>query len=138
MTGYEMFWPMVAHVALVFMLYGLLGIRRAAVVKAGKIAPSAFRENRDEPTESLVVRHSLANQAELPVFFHICCVLLYITEADNLAAVVLAWLFVISRYLHAYVHVTNNQLRYRSPLFAAGYVLLGLMWAWLVLWMVSS
>jgi hypothetical protein len=26
-------------------------------------------------------------------------------------------------------------MRYRSPLFAAGYVVLALMWAWLVAWM---
>ncbi|WP_431321479.1 MAPEG family protein [Rhizobium sp. YTU87027] len=136
MTGYEMFWPVIAHVALIYSLYMLLGYRRRQLVQAGKVQRSNYRENRDEPPEGLVVKHCLANQFELPVLFYACCVLLYITEADNLVAVVLAWIFVALRYLHAFIHVTSNNLRYRSPLFAAGYVVLGGMWLWLAVWMI--
>ncbi|NVD37889.1 MAPEG family protein [Ensifer sp. HO-A22] len=138
MTGFEIFWPMVAHVLLVFVLYALLSFRRVGLVKAGKAQVSQFRENRDEPTESLVVRNSIANQFELPVLFHICCVLLYITEADNIVSLVLAWLFIASRYLHAFVHVTSNRIRYRRPLFIVGVATLGGMWIWLSVWMANS
>ena len=96
---------------------------------------SDYRENRDEPAESLVVRNSIANQFELPVLFYACCILLYITEADNLVSVALAWGFVAFRYVQALVHVTSNDMRYRSPLFAGGYLVLALMWIWLVIWM---
>ena len=135
MTGYEMFWPIIAHVALVYFLYMLLSYRRQKLVRGGKIRRSNYRENRDEPAEGLVVKHCLANQFELPVLFYACCVLLYMTEADNLVAVVLAWIFVATRYLHAFIHVTSNNLRYRSPLFACGYVVLGAMWMWVAAWM---
>ncbi|MBB2691876.1 UNVERIFIED_ORG: hypothetical protein GGI63_002766 [Rhizobium esperanzae] len=138
MTGYEIFWPLLAHVALVYGLYALLGQRRAKMVRAGKIAKSDYRENRDEPAESLAVKNCLANQFELPVLFYACCILLYVTEADNLAAVGLAWLFVALRYAHAAVHVSSNNLRYRSPLFAAGYLTLAGMWLWLAAWMVMG
>lgn len=135
MTGYEMFWPIIAHAALVYGLYMLLGFRRMRMLRAGKVAISDYRENRSEPQESLFVKNSLANQFELPVLFYACCVLLYITEADNIVAVVLAWIFVALRYLHAAVHVTSNNMRYRSPLFGAGYLVLGVMWVWLAVWM---
>ncbi|WP_018238886.1 MAPEG family protein [Ensifer sp. BR816] len=138
MTGFEIFWPVVAHVALVYMLYALLSLRRSAVVRAGKAQSSQFRENRQEPSESLVVRNSIANQFELPVLFYACCVLLYIAEADNLLAVALAWLFVGLRYAHALVHVTSNRLRHRGPLFLAGFVTLAAMWTWLALWMAMN
>ncbi|PDT85617.1 MAPEG family protein [Sinorhizobium sp. BJ1] len=138
MTAIEIFWPVVAHVALVFMLYALLSMRRSTVVRAGKAQASQFRENRQEPSESLVVRNSIANQFELPVLFHACCVLLYVTEADNLLSVGLAWLFVALRYAHAFVHVTSNRLRHRGPLFLAGFVTLAAMWAWLSLWMAMN
>jgi len=138
MTGYQIFWPLVAHVALVYGLYALLGMRRAKMVRSGGIAKSDYRENRDEPAESLVVKNCLANQFELPVLFYACCVLLYITEADNLAAVGLAWVFVALRYAHAAVHVTSNDLRYRSPIFTAGYVVLAAMWGWLAAWMAMA
>ncbi|THK35676.1 hypothetical protein EHS39_23955 [Ensifer sp. MPMI2T] len=138
MTGFEIFWPMVAHVALVFALYALLSARRASLVRTGKVETSQFRENRHEPAESLVVRNSIANQFELPVLFHVCCVLLYITEADNLVSLGLAWLFVALRYVHASVHVTSNRLRYRRPLFITGFVTLLAMWGWLCVWMATS
>lgn len=138
MTGYEMFWPIVAHAVLVFILYCLLGLRRSAVVKAGKAESHQFRENRDEPAESLVVRNNLANQFELPVLFYAVSIILFITQADNLPAVILAWIFVATRYAHSYVHVTSNNLRYRSPLFTLGFLALFGMFAWLVIWMALS
>ncbi|AYG65281.1 MULTISPECIES: MAPEG family protein [unclassified Rhizobium] len=140
MTGYEMFWPMVAHAVLVFVLYALLGWRRRVLVKAGRIQPSQFRENHaaNEPAESLVVRNSLANQFELPLLFHACCIILYTTQADNLPAVILAWIFVATRYAHAFVQVTSNDLRYRSPLFTLGFVALVGMWVWLSIWLAFS
>jgi len=138
MTGFGIFWPMVAHVALVFALYALLSTRRASLIRTGKIDASLFRENRDEPGESLIVRNSIANQFELPVLFHLCCVLLYLTEADNLLSLGLAWLFVALRYAHAFIHVTSNRLRYRQPLFMAGFLVLVAMWIWLSVWMAMS
>ncbi|MCM5691417.1 MAPEG family protein [Sinorhizobium meliloti] len=138
MTGFGIFWPMVAHVALVFALYALLSTRRASLIRTGKIDASLFRENRDEPGESLIVRNNIANQFELPVLFHLCCVLLYLTEADNLLSLGLAWLFVALRYAHAFIHVTSNWLRYRQPLFMAGFLVLVAMWTWLSVWMAMS
>lgn len=115
MTGYEMFWPLVAQTVLVFILYGLLSLRRSAAMKSGRAKMEQFRENRDEPAESLVVRNAIANQFELPVLFYVVSIVLFMTQADNLPAVALAWFFVAMRYGHAYVHVTSNNLRYRSP-----------------------
>ncbi|WP_104664905.1 MAPEG family protein [Ensifer adhaerens] len=138
MTGFEIFWPIVAHVFLVFCLYALLSFRRMSLVSAGKAQAAQFRENRDEPGESLVVKNSIANQFELPILFHVCCVLLYITEADNIVSLALAWLFVALRYVHAFVHVTSNRLRYRRPLFMGGCATLFAMWVWLAVWMAMS
>ncbi|MFN3508764.1 MAG: MAPEG family protein [Allorhizobium sp.] len=137
MTGFEMFWPLVAHAFLVFCLYALLVVRRAAVVRAGKVERIAFRENLAEPEESRVVNRAIANQFELPVLFYAACVLLYIAEADNLVAVVLAWIFVVARYVQAAMQLTGN-LPLRRLFFMLGFVSLFLMWLWLAVWMATS
>ena len=67
--------------------------------------------------------------------FYVLTILEIITRHADLLFVVLAWIFVASRYLHAFIHVTSNNLRYRSPLFACGYVVLGAMWMWVAAWM---
>ena len=128
-------WPMIAHVALVFCLYLLLSSRRMGAVKEGRARPDQFRENREEPAESLVVKNAIANQFELPVLFYAVSILLYLVDADNTVTVAGGWLFVALRYAHAYVHVTSNRLRYRRPLFIAGFAVLALLWIWLGVWL---
>jgi hypothetical protein len=128
-------WPMIAHVALVFCLYLLLSSRRVHAVKDGRARPEQFRDNREEPAESLAVKNAIANQFELPVLFYAVSILLYLVDADNPVTVAGGWLFVALRYAHAYVHVTSNRLRYRRPLFIAGLAVLGVLWAWLGVWM---
>ncbi|MCC8931260.1 MAPEG family protein [Rhizobium sp. 'Codium 1'] len=137
MTGFEMFWPLLAHAFLVFGLYALLVVRRAAVVRAGKVERIAFRENLAEPEESRVVNRAIANQFELPVLFYAVSVLLFMTEADNLAAVALAWIFVLARYVQAAMQVIGN-LPLRRLSFMLGFVALFLMWLWLAIWMATS
>jgi hypothetical protein len=128
MNSTAIFWPMIAHVALVYGIYILTYLRRVKAVKGGSARVSQFRENRDEPAESLFARNNLANQFELPVLFHAGCLALFVTGAAGTTAIVLAWLFVLSRYAHAYIHVTSNRIRYRQPAFSAGLVALALMW----------
>lgn len=122
------FWPMVAHALLVFAIYGLFLVRRREAVKAGDAPMSQFRENRDEPPQSLFVKNSLTNQFELPVLFHAVCLALFVAGGAGMAAVALAWVFALSRYVHAFIHVTSNCIRHRQPAFAVGFLAVVLMW----------
>jgi hypothetical protein len=42
---------------------------------------------------------------------------------------VLAWIFVVLRLVHAYIHVTSNRMARRFAAFAAGAIVLTVMWA---------
>lgn len=138
MNQTAIFWPMIAHVALVFGIYVLMFRRRKAAVQAGSARISQFRENQNEPAESLFVRNNLANQYELPVLFHIACLALYAVAGAGLFALVLAWIFVLSRYVHAYIHVTTNRIRYRQMAFTVGFVVLAIMWLMLALHLLAA
>jgi len=131
MTQTAIFWPMIAHVALVVILYALLATRRSAAVKAGRAKVSQFRENLNEPQDSLFAKNCLSNQFELPVLFHVACLALHVTGGDGVWAVAVAWLFALSRYVHAAIHVTSNRIRHRQPAFIVGFVALIILWAML-------
>ena len=131
MSQTAIFWPMIMQTVLIYGVYILIGLRRRDALKAGSTKASQFRENLNEPPESLFVRNNLANQFELPVLFYAACLALHAVGGADPVAVVLAWLFVISRYVHAWIHVTTNRIRHRRPAFTAGFVLLALMWIWL-------
>lgn len=133
MQGTAIIWPMLAHVALVYAIYVLMFMRRKAMVRQGRVKISDYRENRTEPPESLFVKNNLSNQFELPVLFHICCLALLVTGGVGTVMIVAAWVFVASRIVHSFIHVTSNRIRYRQPAFSLGFVVLALMWAQLAL-----
>jgi hypothetical protein len=133
MSGVAIFWPMVGHALLVFLIYGLLGVRRKEAVTSGSAKISQFRENQVEPTQSLFVKNALANQFELPVLFHIVCLALFLTGAVSTFVVIIAWLFCLSRYVHTFIHVTSNRIRFRQPAFIVGFVAVFVLWVMLAL-----
>lgn len=122
------FWPMMAHVLLVYIVYVVVSQKRIAAVRAGKARTSQFRDNVNEPSESLWARNNLANQFELPTLFHVVCLILFLTGGVTLLTLILAWLFVAARYIHSWVHITTNRIRHRRPIFLLGYMILGAMW----------
>lgn len=128
MNQTAIFWPMLAHVALIYGIYVLLSRQRVKAVSSGSARSSQFRENLNEPTESLFVHNSLRNQFELPMLFYPLCIVLYVTDGVTLLTVILAWLFVALRYIHAFIHMTTNRIRYRRPIFAIGWLVLGILW----------
>ena len=51
-----------------------------------------------------------------------------LSRKADLLFVVLSWVFVLSRIVHAAVYVTSNAIPYRFGTFAAGAVVLLVMW----------
>lgn len=126
------FWPVIVQIALIHLIYYLLFTRRQAAVKAGRVRLSQFRDNVTEPEETRFLRNNLTNQFELPVLFIAGCIALYVTGNAGPVAVILAWLFVASRLVHAYIHLSrHHHMRYRIPAFVSGYAINGLLWLWL-------
>jgi hypothetical protein len=80
------------------------------------------------PKQTQQVGYAFSNQFELPVLFYVLTILAFITRLAGIVFVVLAWIFVIFRLLHAIVHVTSNIVRLRGALFAGSAVVLAVMW----------
>ena len=125
------FWPVIAQIALVYLVYYLLFTRRQAAVKAGRARLSQYRDNVSEPEDTRFLKNNLTNQYELPVLFIAGCIANYVTGHATLVAVVLAWLFVALRIAHFVVHTGQNRLSRRIPVFVAGFAVNGLLWLWL-------
>ena len=65
---------------------------------------------------------------KLPVLFYVLTILAYVTHLAGLIFVILAWIFVIFRILHAYVHVTSNIVRLRGAFYGVAVVALAINW----------
>jgi len=122
--------PLFVEVILTFVLLVWLGPLRARDLKSGvaRLDNIGLREpNWSKP--SLQVAYSFSNQFELPVLFYVLTILAYVTHLAGVVFVALAWLFVLFRCLHAFVHVTTNDVRWRGRLFGVAALVLAIMWA---------
>ncbi|RLQ87392.1 MAPEG family protein [Notoacmeibacter ruber] len=138
-TGTAIFWPMIAHVLIVYIVYFLMSARRIRAVQDGRVAVQQYKMNRygDEPEEAFITRANIANQFELPVLFHVVCLALYVTGAVGILAVTIGWLFVLARAAHAVVHLTINRVVLRRRAFIGSFLATGLLWLLLALQLVG-
>lgn len=133
MSQTAIFWPMLAHVLLVFIVYLVLAVRRTEAVRSRGAPVSAYRQRATEPESSMTAANNLMNQFEAPVLLHVACLAFHAIGAVSPVALALAWLFVASRYVHAFIHLTTNKLKHRSYSFRVGVALLALLWIWFAL-----
>jgi hypothetical protein len=120
--------PLFIQVVLTFALLMATAILRRGALRDGVLPDEVSLGQPKWPPRATQVANAFRNQFELPVLFYVLCILAIITrQADNLF-VVLAWLFVTLRLLHAGIHVTYNRLSHRGLVFALGCVSLMAMW----------
>jgi hypothetical protein len=121
--------PLFVEVILTFALLFWSGALHSRDLRTGMVKAEdvALREP-NWPKRTRQVSNAYANQTELPTLFYVLTILSYFSNHAGYLFVVLAWVFVGLRLLHAYVHVTSNNLNLRGALFGLGAVVLAVMW----------
>ncbi|MFT4807301.1 MAG: hypothetical protein ACI9LX_000618 [Paraglaciecola sp.] len=121
MNSNHIFWPVLAQIFLTLMMFTILGVRKSKAVKAAEVnRQQAALNNRVWPEGVVKVSNNIANQFEIPVLFYALCLVLYNIDAAGMVAILMAWLFVLSRFAHAYVHIGSNYVPMRLRLFLVG------------------
>jgi len=122
--------PLFVEVILTFAVWSCMAVLRTRDFSSGAVRPEsvALREP-NWPPRTMQFAYSFSNQFEMPVLFYVLTVLEYVTHLAGIVFVVLAWIFVIFRVLHAYVHVTSNIVRLRGALYGIAAFVLIAMWA---------
>lgn len=121
--------PLFVQVVLTFVLYCWMAYYRVRLIRRGAVHPRnvALREP-NWPPHVLQVSNAAHNQLETPVLFYVLTILAIITRHADVLFVVLAWIFLLARIAHAYVHVTTNRISRRGGLFGIGLLVLMIMW----------
>jgi len=121
--------PLFVQVALTFVLGFWLAAQRSSAIRRGEIKPGDIALRQPNwPEQMLQMGNAYLNQFEAPVLFYVLTILAIVTRQADLLFVVLAWVFVLTRLAHAYVHVTDNHLGRRGALFGIGAAVLAVMW----------
>lgn len=121
-----------AQGALALGLLWYLGTIRLPMVMKGEVRIDDIAlERKAWPKREWQASNAFDNQFQLPVLFYVGAGLaLYF--GPTAFEVVLAWLFVVTRYVHAFVHVTDNHVIRRFAAYFAGLAILCVLWLDLV------
>jgi hypothetical protein len=134
MSNDLIFLPILAHIILIFMVYIYLGRVKTRAVKEGDVDRQKASLNPKAWPEYVVkVSNNLDNQFESPILFYMLSVIYYLTNHVNNILIFIMGIYVLSRYIHAYVHVTSNYVPYRYKFFVIGLLTLLVLTLWLVL-----
>jgi hypothetical protein len=126
--------PVFVLVGLTFaLLLWMAGARREALVsRETKIRDIALGQP-NWPTRATQVGNCFKNQFELPLLFYILIALAAPLRHADLFIVLMSWVFVVTRFTHAGIFVTSNDLNRRSLAWFAGVLVLFAMWIYLAL-----
>jgi hypothetical protein len=120
--------PLFVQVLLTLIVAFMLARHRVRAAVRKEIPENVALREPNWPPHVRQVDNNYLNQFELPVLFYLLTVLAIITRHADLFFVLMAWVFVVLRIVHAYVHITSNVLKIRGPLFTAGLLVLTIMW----------
>jgi hypothetical protein len=129
-------YPVFVQVLLVLVVGTLMGIARVRAVGAmnrQRGSPDLAMGRVEWPDDAAKRAASFRNQFELPILFYAVVAFALITKGADTFMIVLAWLFVLTRIVHAAIHIGPNKVRWRSPAFTLGFVIVAIMWIKLAL-----
>jgi hypothetical protein len=131
--------PLFVEVLLTFALFFWMAYYRVTLLRRGAVHQDeiALREP-NWPPHVLQVANAAHNQLEIPMLFYVLTILAIITHHADIVFIVLAWIFVLSRLAHAYVHTTSNLVVQRGPLFGIGLFVLLVMWVVFIVRILAS
>jgi hypothetical protein len=126
--------PLFVQVLLVFILMVWMAKERQSAIRRGEVHPRdiALREPK-WPPKAMQVANCFSNQFEIPVLFYVVTILALITRQADLLFVLLSWVFVILRYIHAFIHTTSNRVPRRGLVYGLGVVIVFALWVELAL-----
>ena len=123
--------PAFVHVALVFFVGARMGQARFQAARTGKVKVKDIAADSSRwPDDVKKIANNYQNQFEVPVLFYAVLPLLLVTGLADWIAVAMAWVFVASRIVHGFIHLGSNIVIQRFRAFAAGFIVVVLMWAW--------
>jgi hypothetical protein len=126
--------PVFVLIGLTFaLLLGMAGARRGALVGGQTKIRDIALGQPNWPTRATQIGNCFKNQFELPVLFYILIATALPLRHADLVIVWLSWVFVITRFIHAGIFVTSNDLNRRSLAWFAGVLVLLAMWLYFAL-----
>ena len=89
-------------------------ILRLKAVKDGRVDVKHFKTysyaENNLPIEMLQASRNFTNLFEVPTLFYMISLFALVTQSVDRNLLILAWGYVLARYIHSFVHLTSNKI----------------------------
>lgn len=130
MIHVALIYPQFAIVLLIFVSLAYMFWTRVKAVKGGQMPATYFKTySRGEATEDVILaaRH-FSNLFEIPVLFFAACLAAMMIPVLGISFEILAWSFVVLRYVHSFIHLGPNKLFWRMRAYGLSVLVVLMMW----------
>ncbi len=126
--------PVFVLVGLAFFLLLWMATARGQAVKGGDTNRKDIALGQAKwPTRTAQIGDCFSNQFEIPVLFYILIALALPLRHADLFIVLMSWVFVVLRFIHAGIFVTSNNVQQRGLVWFSGVLVLLAMWIYFAL-----
>jgi hypothetical protein len=131
----ELVLPLVAMFGVTAVVWMLMVLFRNGAVFFGAASLRYFRDYQAKAPQEWIERPTRAfnNLMQAPTLFYVVALLMIALHNVDASQVLLAWIYVASRTLHAVIHIGFNYVPFRFAVYAVSCITLAVMWARLAL-----
>ena len=130
MSERAILWPVLAMVALTFVVSLVMYRRRIAEMRDRRIRPQSVARAADMSAmlENVGAADNYRNLFEAPVLFYVAALTAFALHVASPLLVALSWLYVACRVVHSVIHCTSNRVVHRFQAFVASHAVLFAIW----------
>lgn len=123
-------YPMCAMFALSVFVLAKMFVARYSAVKSGQMRLGYFKIFTGAEQTEVVAKtgRHFTNLFEAPVLFYVACLIAMILPVEGFTFLILAWVYVVVRLMHAYVHLGTNNVMVRMRVYGLSWLVLIAMW----------
>ena len=126
--------PVFVLVGLTLFLMMWMVTARTKAVKARETTLKDIAAGQPKyPGRAAQIGNCFSNQFEVPLLFYILIALALQLRRADLVIVMMSWVFVVTRFVHAGIFVTSNNIQQRSLAWFAGALVVLAMWIYFAL-----
>ena len=126
--------PVFVLVGLAFFLLLWMATARGAALKGRQTSLKDIALGQPNwPERATQIGNCFSNQFEIPVLFYILIALALPLRHADLFIVLMSWVFVVLRFIHAGIFVTTNNVQQRGLVWFSGVLVLLAMWIYFAL-----
>ncbi len=123
-------YPMFVMLLLTFSVVVRLFRARMKLVASGTLHPDFFKvyQGQSEPEAAAKLARHFTNLFEAPVLFYVVCLAAMTTQLTGPGFLVQAWIYVLARIIHTWIHTGSNKIWPRVYAYFASWIVLLSMW----------